>query len=230
MRHVFTPDTPMVVVPATAPFNRAFTLTPPPNWRAQAGVATRLLHVRTGPGKPRDKEVFELKVGGGGGLVVELSGFGNKQAQFREPLKMPLPPDGRYAVNFADGVVSVNGVTGQTHLKPAAGSALELCFGFDSAGAELVAPIGWTLEADFLPAASGQPPVQPQPPAQPPVTSQAPANPPAQPPAIPPSSPGGNSKDDLRRDLTALALKYAAAQGIDPLILFGLQLLADRVK
>lgn len=204
--HTFSNTSRQIITPAVAPLELDFTFRPPPGWSPAPGQATRLLHVRTPGGtRPKTSEVFELKVSGNQLLVVELSGFGSRRSEFREPLKMQLPTDDRYSVVYANGAVTVNGRTGATHLAPS--GALELVFGFDTPNGELGAPIGWTLDFEGLSTRPG-----PQPP----------------PPPPPPPPDGGEANAALRADLQALLTKYALARGVDPLLLAILQLAITR--
>lgn len=206
--HTFTESSRQIIVPATTPLDLDLTFKPPPGWRPNPGQATRLLHVRTpgGSRRPKDSEVFELKVSGHGRLIVELSGYGNDRPQFRPPLEMALPADGGYAVSYASGQVVVNGTSGATHLQPV--GPLELVFGFDQPNGELGAPLAWTLDFDGLPAQPGTPPAPPPPPPGPP--------------------PGGDVNAAFRAELEALLERYALARGVDPLLLAVLRLTLAR--
>lgn len=221
MRHTFTSEAPQVVVPVVAPFEVEMVLTPPAGWQPTQGVATRLWHLRTGAGRPRVTEVAEGKVSGNGAYVVELSGYGSQQPQWREPMKLGLPVDGRHEVAYARGAITVEGEVGATHLKPADGTPLELVLGFDAGSDSLAAPLGWTLEINVAGAGGGETPVTP------PVIPPAPPVPPVVPPVVVGTDGKAPSPTDaLVADLKAVLLKHAVTlAGSDPMVAIFLQLL-----
>lgn len=162
--HTFTSSQPQLgPFKIKVPVSLTFTATPPDGWRPVSGVATRLLHLRTREGSPRETEVAEVKISGGGMVVVERTGFGNKQPQWRDhqPIKFNRPSDGRYVFSFAGGVVKVNDESGSTTLAPADGTELELLLGFTKLDGELVAPIGWTVVYDIVDGGTGEVPPPP---------------------------------------------------------------------
>lgn len=240
--HVFTADHPHLLVPVTPPSGATallvkFTLKPPAN-TGHPTVPIRFLHCRLAghAGQPpKASEIFELKLSANGMLVVELSGFGNKRPEFREPLKLDMPEDGKVSVRLGvAGLLNVNGHDGQTHLGIT--GPLELVFGMEKSFPDLAAPLGWTLswsdDAISWESVSGSPAPTPLPSA--PATPSAPAQTPPAPPAAvtpPPATlhPDADANAELKKDLEALALKYAVAKGIDPMILMVLQLAIAKI-
>lgn len=226
MNHTFTPSSPQIIIPIITPFNISFTLTPPPDFHPTPGIATRLLHVRTHEGKPKLTEIFELKVNGNSQLVCELSGYGNRQPEFKPPVKFDLPSNGQYTISYNNGVLNINNSAPlSTHIAITNGVTVELCFGFDKSNDELVAPFGWVLEINLESDIN---------PVKPPIVAPPPFNPNIPIPIVPitPNTqphPEDQLKKELIQDLTNIAFKYAEAKGIDPMVILLIKALLTRI-
>jgi hypothetical protein len=117
-------------------------------------------------GPIRDTQVMEIVLSANNRLVIETSGFGPEAAarmreqdpQFPEVIKGPGLKDGNLQ-NGVDVTVELKGrslrllvdgkeLTGSTFLAAEPGEELKLSFGFPDAppGADLLPPIGWTVE------------------------------------------------------------------------------------
>lgn len=208
---------------------------PPP------ATGLRLFHLRNVPSadggrgnndpRPRATELLEIVYRNGVG-ILSWHGFGPKQEGHRAPDKtgklpesfpvtvaLPLQAGGGAAVAIGDWSFE-----GATEVHP--GAHMELVLGFAGPG-DLKAPAGWTAEwadnaVEWVGATA---------PVNPPSTPPVPPSPPIVTPPTPPAPPAGfDWKAELRHDLQQLATKYAAAQGVDPTLLLGLQLLLGMVK
>lgn len=246
-QHSFSKTQPQVIVPVTPPPGAtalllAFSLTPPSDWTHPVDdegqkARIRLLHFRRAgvSGPPKNSEIFELVLTANGQLVCELDGFGPRRQEHKPPQKLGSPTgDYRIRHRGGDGTVTIESsaaAAADTHLGWSPGMPLELVFGFEGQG-DLQAPLGWTLswgEGAIRWEGAGptpQPTPQPQPTPEPtpvPVPTPQPT-----PVPVPQPPPGTDPKDALVADLKALLLRYAAAQGIDPLLLLTLRLLVER--
>lgn len=244
--HTFTPEKPLITVPlvpppgATAVIIRA-TVTKAPQHNPEDTL--RLFHVRLAgkPGAPvRETQILEL-IYRDGGFTAGFSGFGSGKKAMENPQnRHKLKPVHIGPVNGAsfpvvlavpfngrDATVSPGAKTAMSDTEiPPGGAPMELLLGFEGPG-DLRSPIGWTIAwednaVEWVGATAG--PVTP-PATPPPTPPPAPGTPP--PPA--PANTGASWRAELRKDLTALATKYAEAAGVDPLILLTIQLLAQRV-
>jgi hypothetical protein len=137
-------------------------------------------------GPIRDTQVMEIVLSANNRLVVETSGFGPEAAarmreqdpQFPEVIKGPGLKDGNLQ-NGVDVTVELKGrslrllvdgkeLTGSTFLPAEPGEELKLSFGFPDAppGADLLPPIGWSVEY------SGEEEQPPTEPTEPPVLTE----------------------------------------------------------
>lgn len=210
-----------------------------------AGETVRLFHLRLAkPGAPvRDTQILEL-IYRDGSYTAGFSGFGGGAKAMANPAnkKRLLPVHmGRVAASAFPVVLTVpfsgEGVIvgmggeggGKTAVSPTelapAGQPMELLLGFQGEG-DLRAPAGWTIAwednaVEWVDANPVTPPSTPPVPPSPPIVT---------PPAPPAPLPGSDWKAELRHDLQQLITKYAAAAGVDPTLLFGLQLLLGMVN
>jgi hypothetical protein len=187
MRHAFSLESPGFRVPYTATaegVSYSFTFS---GQLAAAGQRLRLFHLRKAKSGPiRDTQLMEMVLSGNNRLVIETSGYGPAaQAKMKEDhpdfpdvIKGPnitpqtlaaglrvtvtLSPERELRVAAGDHVLQ-----GATWLAVAPGEALELVFGFPDApeGADLLPPVGWTVETEEVA------PPEPHKPPEEPVTS-----------------------------------------------------------
>lgn len=226
MRKVFTSEDSQLELSVSLPLQKTIKFFPPAGWRPVPGVATRLVHLRTGPGKPRNTEICEIKISGNGIPVIERSGFGSQNPNFLEPLKLTRPADHTYEFGYSGGQVTVNGATGRTHINHS-GSA-QLLFGFDKPNDELTAPIGWTLELADIPEPQPEPKPDPKPDPEPePKPNPQPEpkpDPTPEPQPIPKPDPT-NINTMIVADLQMLLTKYAMLKGVDPMLVMFLNMM-----
>ena len=194
----FTPEAPGFVLPYRVPEEGLTTQFRLRSSVPLANARLRLFNVsKSKRGPIRETQVMEIVVSANNRLVIETSGFGPEAAakmraqnpDFPEVLKGPNLKAGDLETGV-DVTVSLRErslrvlfndreVTGNTWLAAEPGEELKLTFGFPDAppGADLLPPIGWSVEHP----GEEEPPVTE--PEEPPVTE--PEEPPAtEPPAL----------------------------------------------
>lgn len=163
----FTPEAPGFVLPYEVPQEG---LTTRFRLRSSAPLANQRLRLfnvsKAKRGPIRETQVLEIVLSANNRLVIETSGFGPEAAarmreqnpDFPEVVKGPAVKSGELetGVDVTVGLqerslrVLVNGreLTGRTWLAVEPGEELKLSFGFPDAppGADLLPPIGWTVE------------------------------------------------------------------------------------
>lgn len=164
----FTPEAPGFVLPYRVPEEG---LTTRFRLRSSVPLANKRLRLfnvsKAKRGRPiRETQVMEIVLSANNRLVIETSGFGpeaaakmrEKDPQFPEVLKGPSVNAGdlETGIDVTVGLreralrLLINGreLTGSTWLAAGPGEELELAFGFPDAppGADLLPPIGWSVE------------------------------------------------------------------------------------
>ena len=165
--HNITPEAPGFVLPYTVPEEG---LTAQFKLRSSVPLTNQRLRIfnvsKSKRGPIRDTQVMEIVLSANNRLVVETSGFGPEAAarmraedpNFPEVIKGPGLKDAdlQAGVDVTVGLreralrMLVNGreLTGSTFLAAEPGEELKLSFGFPDApaGADLLPPIGWSVE------------------------------------------------------------------------------------